>query len=267
MTTNSNIPGIENDTRPNAGRVYDFFLGGNHNFDVDREVARKLLEVYPDVPRILKMLRWFLGFSIRRMLDEGFTQFIDFASGLPVQDHIHQIAPPGTKVIYSDKDDVTVAYANEIIKDNPDVVYLRCEVNHPETLLQSGIVEKMFDRSKKVAIGMSGISYFLPENDLVHALDTLYEWANEGDKLFISEQDISEKKSDDEKWLSEELFAKMGSRFYSRTMKHFVSLVPKWKMLPPGCLRCDEWLKLENVFSIGDYDQVHGPFYGVFFEK
>ncbi len=93
MATDSSIPGIEDDTRPNAGRVYDYFLGGNHNFDVDREVAAKLLQGYPILPKKLKMP------------DEEFTQFIDFASGLPVQDHIRQIVTPGTKVIYSDKDD------------------------------------------------------------------------------------------------------------------------------------------------------------------
>jgi hypothetical protein len=92
VTIDSNIPGIEDDTRPNAGRVYDYFLGGNHNFDVDREVAAKLLQVYPILPKKLKMP------------DEGFTGFINFASGLPVQNHIHQIALSGTKVIYSEKD-------------------------------------------------------------------------------------------------------------------------------------------------------------------
>jgi hypothetical protein len=267
MTTNSNIPGIEDDTRPNAGRVYDFFLGGNHNFDVDREVAAKLLQVYPVLPKILKMLRWFLGQSIRKMLDEGFTQFIDFASGLPVQDHIHQIAPPGTKVIYSDKDEVTVAYANEIIKDNPDVVYLRCEANYPETILNSEIIDKMFDRNKKVAIGMSGIAYFLPDQDLVHALETLYDWARKGDKLFISEHDIHKKNPDDPPLPAEVHFAKMGSPFYSRTMEHFLSLVPKWSMLPPGCRRFDEWLNLEGLLTSDDYDQIDGPFYGAYFEK
>ncbi|MBN2530172.1 MAG: SAM-dependent methyltransferase [Deltaproteobacteria bacterium] len=270
MTTNSDIPGIEDDTRPNAGRVYDFFLGGNHNFEVDRAVARKLLDVYPVLPRILRMLRWFLGFSIRRMLDEGFTQFIDFASGLPIQDHIHQIAPTGTRVIYSDKDEVTVAYAKKIVADNPDVIYLQCEANHPEKLLNSGIVEKMFDRNKKVAIGMSGISYFLPNEDLIHALDTLYNWARKGDKLFISElseKDLGEEKKEGKPRLSQDLFAQMGSPFYYRTKEEFISMVPKWNLLPPGCQRCDEWLNLENFLSTDDDKEIFGPFYGAFFEK
>jgi len=37
--------------------------------------------------------------------------------------------------------------------------------------------------------------------------------------------------------------------------------------LPPGCLRCDEWLNMESLFSSDDYKQINGPFYGAFFEK
>ena len=192
----SNISGIADDTRPNAGRIYDYLLGGNHNFEVDRETAQKLLEVYPALPKFIKLLRWFLGESVRRLVGEGFTQFLDFASGLPVKDHIHQIAPVGTKVIYSDKDPVTVVYAQESIGDNPNVRYLHCEAEHPEAILNSGVTEELFDRNKKVAIGLSGIVYFLPDEGLVHAVGTLYDWAKEGDRLFVSAQDVMSKKGE-----------------------------------------------------------------------
>ena len=267
MYDDDSMSGFENDTRPNPGRIYDFFLGGNHNFEVDRDVAQKLLETYPILPKVLKMLRWFLGEAIRRMLKEGFGQFLDFASGLPLQDHIHQIAPPDTKVIYSDKDEVTVAYAKKIIGKDPNVRYLKCEAEHPETILASGIVEEMFDRTKRVAIGLSGVSYFLSDRDLIHTLDTLYDWARPGDKLFLSEHDISKDASDDTPEPAEELFAQMGSPFYNRSQEHFLSLIPKWKIIAPGCLRLEEWLHLEKFLDKEDHRQLNGPFYGVFLEK
>ena len=197
MSKFNNISGIADDTKPNAGRIYDYFLGGNHNFEIDREVAQKILALSPALPKFAKMLRWFLGETIHRMIDEGFGQFIDFASGLPVQDHIHQIAPAGTKVIYSDKDPVTVTYAQKIIGDNPNVRYLRCEAEHPETILNSGVIEEIFDPSKKVAIGMSGIIPFLSDEDMVHALETLYDWAKEGDRLFVSGHDVTATENDE----------------------------------------------------------------------
>ncbi|MBN1351565.1 SAM-dependent methyltransferase [candidate division KSB1 bacterium] len=126
MGTSNKISGIADDSKPNAGRIYDYFLGGDHNFEVDRIQGEKLKQFVPMVPKITRLICWFLGEAVRRLLSEGYTQFLDFASGLPVQDHIHQIAPQGTKVIYSDIDPITVAYANEIIGENPDVVYMQC---------------------------------------------------------------------------------------------------------------------------------------------
>ena len=35
--------------RPSQARTYDYLLGGSHNFAVDREMARRSLEVMPDV--------------------------------------------------------------------------------------------------------------------------------------------------------------------------------------------------------------------------
>jgi hypothetical protein len=42
------VPGDVDVQVPSAARVYDFLLGGAHNFDVDRIVGRKVLEVQPN---------------------------------------------------------------------------------------------------------------------------------------------------------------------------------------------------------------------------
>ena len=41
--------GIDLD-RPSAARVYDYFLGGAHNFAVDREAAEATARVMPGLP-------------------------------------------------------------------------------------------------------------------------------------------------------------------------------------------------------------------------
>jgi S-adenosyl methyltransferase len=35
---------------PSAARMYDYFLGGSHNFQVDREMAGQVLAAVPDFP-------------------------------------------------------------------------------------------------------------------------------------------------------------------------------------------------------------------------
>ncbi|MGH4006677.1 MAG: SAM-dependent methyltransferase [Pseudonocardiaceae bacterium] len=39
---------------PSAARVYDYYLGGSHNFAVDRRVARRAIELWPELPLIMR---------------------------------------------------------------------------------------------------------------------------------------------------------------------------------------------------------------------
>jgi hypothetical protein len=176
---------IADSSKPSAGRIYDFFLGGNHNFEVDRQAAQQLLNIVPFAPQSAKLVRWFLGEAVRRLAADGFTHFIDIASGLPTVDHIHQITPAGTKVIYSDCDPVTVAYGQEILKDNPNARYIMCNAEKPEDLLNSTVVSELFRNNRRVAIGFNGIAYFLKDDDIEHAMKVLYDWADTGSRIFI----------------------------------------------------------------------------------
>ena len=64
---------------PVSRRIYDYFLGGSHNFEVDREAARRAIEAsrdsqdQPGEPR---------GHAPRGAIrgDEGITQFLDIGS-------------------------------------------------------------------------------------------------------------------------------------------------------------------------------------------
>ena len=95
-------------TQPNAGRIYDFLLGGNHNFEPDQQASQMLLQVAPFMPQALKQIRSFLGVSTKRLVADGFKYFIDFASGLPTNDNIHHFVSSEVKVIYSDIDPGTI---------------------------------------------------------------------------------------------------------------------------------------------------------------
>ena len=42
---------------PSPARVYDYFLGGGYNFAADREMARRLLAVKPDIAETMRANR------------------------------------------------------------------------------------------------------------------------------------------------------------------------------------------------------------------
>jgi hypothetical protein len=244
MSPENDVSSIADASRPNAGRIYDFLLGGNHNFEIDRQAAEQLLQMIPELPQWFRLIRWFLGEAVRRLLEEGFTHFLDFASGLPTVDHIHQIAPKGTKVIYSDIDPVTVAYAQEIIQGIPDVAYVECNVAEPEKILNSKITSSVFGKQKKVAIGLSGIAWFIPDAVLEHSLSVLYDWAGAGSKLYISDNDL--KSIPDSVKATLEFYKKIGQPTYLRPIERTMELVGKWKIQEPGFLPIVDWVKLGN---------------------
>ena len=268
MEKPDDLSGIADDSTPNVGRIYDFLLGGNHNFEIDRIYAEKIVETVPFTPKLARLVRWFLGVAARRLMQEGFTQFVDFASGLPVQDHIHQIAPEGSRVLYSDHDAVTVAYAKEIIGDNPDVAYVQCDVRHPEALLNSSLMEKIFDRTKKTAFGLNGITYFLSDEECEHTLKTLYDWADKGDKLYLCDSEWDEDKPSAKRIF--ELYSKIGQATFSHSRKKMATLSGRWKPADPGYASLEEWIDISNTsisIKTEELSLVGGSMYGVILEK
>jgi hypothetical protein len=78
MTTQNPPPNGIDISRPNVARIYDYLLGGKDNFTVDREAAKQLLAVSPDMAGIVRDNRSFIGRVVRLLVDEGgIRQFLD----------------------------------------------------------------------------------------------------------------------------------------------------------------------------------------------
>ena len=78
MTTQNPPPNGIDISRPNVARIYDYLLGGKDNFAVDREAAKQLLAVTPDMAGIVRDNRSFIGRVVRHLADEGgIRQFLD----------------------------------------------------------------------------------------------------------------------------------------------------------------------------------------------
>jgi hypothetical protein len=175
------------------------------------------------------------------------------------------VAPPGTKVIYSDIDPVTVAYGQEIIKDNPDARYLVCPAGKPETLLASPVVTQLFGENRKVAIGFNGIAWFLPDEDISHAMQSLHAWAAPGSRLFLTDFDNS--RATPELKLVISLYEKVGQPGYARTLKRLTELISPWKVREPGFKPLEEWFEMKKVVGEKTEGTFGGLLMGAILEK
>ncbi|GAB3484589.1 SAM-dependent methyltransferase [Amycolatopsis cihanbeyliensis] len=78
--------------RPSVARVYDYYLGGDAAYSIDRDFADNVFVGFPMLRDIAKANRVFLHRVVRHLVRRGITQFIDIGSGLPTMQPAHQVA-------------------------------------------------------------------------------------------------------------------------------------------------------------------------------
>jgi hypothetical protein len=117
--------GISSVDKPSSARIYDYFLGGEHNYAIDRVFAEKQVLQVPQIQRGMRSNRAFVGRAVRYALDSGIRQFIDIGSGLPSQGQAHEIADAEypdaeARVVYIDNEPIAHAHSEILLDDNAD---------------------------------------------------------------------------------------------------------------------------------------------------
>jgi S-adenosyl methyltransferase len=167
MTPASLSAELETD-RPSVARLYDYLLGGAHNFANDRELARKLLQAEPNARYIVAENRAFLGRAVRFLLSAGIRQFIDLGSGIPTQPNVHDIAQkhdPEARVVYVDNDPVAVAHSRQILGDRSRARAIESDLRDPESVADHPDTASLIDFSEPVGLLMISVLHFVPDSD------------------------------------------------------------------------------------------------------
>jgi hypothetical protein len=93
---------------PASARIWNYWLGGKDNYQVDREAGDAYLAVYPAIRTVARQSRQFLIRSVRYLAGEaGIRQFLDIGTGLPAMQNTHEVAQsvaPGSTIVYVDND-------------------------------------------------------------------------------------------------------------------------------------------------------------------
>ncbi|WP_405877850.1 SAM-dependent methyltransferase [Streptomyces sp. NBC_01136] len=153
---------------PSVSRIYDYYLGGSHNFEVDREAARKAMEFMPGLPKIMQANRAFMRRAVRFAADEGIDQFLDIGSGIPTFGNVHEIAQtarPGAHVVYVDHDPVAVAHSQAVLRENEDADVVAADLLKPQEILASPQVQRLIDLNRPVALLLVAILHFVEDVD------------------------------------------------------------------------------------------------------
>lgn len=176
-----------------AARMYDYYLGGVHNFAADREAAEKVIGSMPLVPYIARGNREFLGRAVRFLVDQGVRQFLDIGSGMPTQGNVHQAAQeahPDASVVYVDIDPVAVMHSRGLLEGNTRAAAVLGDLRRPNDLLDlldSPEVRQIIDLDKPVALLLVAVLHFVPDDDVAYgAVSRLRDRLVPGSWLVVS---------------------------------------------------------------------------------
>ncbi len=251
---------IADTSKPNSGRIYDYILGGHHNFEVDRQAADRVIQLLPFTPKTTRLQRWCLhDIAVELTQKRGFDVIVDFASGLPTNDHLHQIVPAGTTVIYSDWDPIIVEYAHEILQGVPNVYFFQADARRPEELLNYPEVQKILGGRKDVALVLWGIAAYLTDEDLAHVLQYLHTWASPKSLCAFNAQFATADPNNPAIQQVLAIYAKMGSQVFLRPLERYLELVQPWRPNEQGFITLLEWHGFDRSEMSQDDLRAIGP--------
>jgi SAM-dependent methyltransferase len=236
------VPAEVDLSRPSAARVYDYYLGGSHNLEVDRRMAREAISLWPDLPEIMQANRAFLRRSVRYLAGQGITQFLDIGSGIPTVGNVHEAAQqahPRARVVYVDNDPVAVAHSRAILAGDALTAVVHGDLREPETILEDPAVRATFDLDQPVAVLMVAVLHFVgDEDDPLGAVARIRDQLAPGSHLVLSH--ASDEGRPEAAASHRELYSRTPTPMTMRSREQIAGFFDGFDLVDPGLV----WLPL-----------------------
>ncbi|BCJ62980.1 SAM-dependent methyltransferase [Polymorphospora rubra] len=237
------LPGGSGADYPSAARVYDVLLGGSANFEVDREMAGRMLAAEPQANRFARANRSFLRRAVQGLLDEGIDQFIDLGSGLPTVGNVHEIVHatnPDGRVVYVDVDPVAVGYSRYLLAGVDGAAVVQADIRDVGSILEAPEIRRLIDFSRPVGVLAVAVLHFV-EDAPAAILDRFRVATAPGSYLVVSHLTTPAQMSRETVGVVQRYRESTGSPLTFRTHDQVVDLFAGWDLLPPGVVPVDEW--------------------------
>jgi hypothetical protein len=237
-------PDVDTD-KANIARVYDWWLGGDHNFRADQDAARAMIAIEPNARPVARANRAFLGRAVRFLAAEaGIHQFLDIGSGIPTENNVHQVAQataPDARVVYADADDVAVAHSRLILDGDPDATVIQADLREPASILADPETQLLLDFTQPVAVLLVAVLHFIPDADSPHQIvATLRDALAPGSYLVIS-HGCSDSRPDVLSALETVYKTKVAAQGRTRTREEIVHFFDGFTLIDPGLAWVSQW--------------------------
>jgi len=233
----------ETTARPNVARMYDYWLGGYHNFAVDRAAAEAVSAAHPDVPLMARANRAFVRRVVAVLLARGVDQFLDIGSGLPTQGNVHELvaqATPTARVVYVDNDPVVVAHNQTLLAGTATAAAIQADARDPATILDHPATRQLLDFTRPVAVLLCAVLHFLPDAEAYALVRALRTTMAPGSYLALS-HGVNDPLPKDVVADLSTLYARSSAPVSGRTRAQIERFVAGLALVPPGIVYLPQW--------------------------
>jgi hypothetical protein len=249
---------------PSPARLYDYMLGGAHNFAVDRQMGEKIELLMPHARTASRINRAFLGRVVRFMVDQGVRQFLDIGSGIPTVSNVHEVAQardPECRVVYVDREPVAVAHSELILAGNDRAAVLQADMRDPDGILGSAEVRRLLDFDQPIGLLMLFMVHWVPtEADPWSLMKRYREALPSGSYLAISHL-ANDHDHEGVRAATARLTQAGGEQALERSRDEIESFFGDFELVEPGLVRFAEW-RSSGPGDISDDPTVNEIAYG-----
>lgn len=159
-----NVPAQFDLRRPSAARISNCLLGGDTNWALDREFARRAQKLFPLLADVTMANHLFLVRVVRYLARSGIRQFIDIGGGTPTPENTHRVADkvvPDCRVVYVESDPIAVAHAEIQLDQDGDPrrhAVVCADPSQPEELWERSCATQIIDPNEPVALLMIAVT-------------------------------------------------------------------------------------------------------------
>jgi SAM-dependent methyltransferase len=229
--------------RPNAARMYDYALGGSHNFPADRAAFDALTKVLPDAPLVGRSNRAFLRRAVRWCVAQGIRQFLDIGSGIATVGNVHESAQqldPDCRVVYVDNDPVAVGTTQQLLAGQSNAAIVHADLRQPDAVLSAPETVKLLDFGQPLALLMVAVLHYVPLEDDMLGIVRRYRSVLAPGSLFVVSHTTWDPRPEVAAAISR-VFDESGILVAHRSRDEVAGLFDGMELVEPGVVWTPEW--------------------------
>ncbi len=230
-------------TVPHSARIWNYWLGGKDNYEIDRKVGDQVAELYPGIRATARASRALQVRVIRYLAAEaGIRQFLDVGTGLPTANNTHQVAQqiaPESRIVYVDNDPMVLAHARALLTSSPEGAtdYVDADLHDSDRIMSEAA--RTLDFTQPIALMLNGIIGHVEDDDEARAcVRRLVDALPPGSYLAMSDGTDTQRTA----VRSSELYKDSGAiPYHMRNPAVFVNFFDGLELVDPGIVPRQDW--------------------------